>query len=339
MTLVLSLITDDFIIHASDRRLTDGRTGRQVTTKAAKTVICPPSMVMVSFTGLAKIAPPMETGEWLMRTLWANKHKELFGSLARAADKAFAAISIPPALRRHAFLVSGWLHHGMMDPPLPPGFKVGPYTTLVSNFDDPAWSSGRPSDSDLSFRHSTRALLLNQSFVIDSVGAQLTDTERTTLDRHVSAALRSKTGGRERAAALLMAQTIRSVSERDPTVGGGVFIAALPRHIEVRAPQPKTMEILGVRWGLPEPETATFVHIPDVPTTVVETPYILGDPFAGIGILKVDGGPVPDLKPLAGIPKAGEMKINLISWYSADELAQRFGGRAPTPPWEDDSKS
>ncbi len=49
MTLVLSLLTDDFIIHASDRRLTDGRTGRQVTTKAAKTVICPPLRAMVSF--------------------------------------------------------------------------------------------------------------------------------------------------------------------------------------------------------------------------------------------------------------------------------------------------
>lgn len=339
MTLVLSLLTDDFIIHASDRRLTDGRTGRQVTTKAAKTVICPPLRAMVSFTGLAQIAPPMDTGEWLMRTLWATKGKELFGNLALAADKAFAVIPIPPALKRHAFLLSGWLHHGTMDQPMPPGFKLGAFTTLVSNFDDPAWDFGQPSHADLSFRHSTRALLLNQTFAIDSVGARLTDAERTTLDRDISAALRSKAGGRERAAALLMARTIRSVSERDPTVGGGVFIAAIPRQIQDGAARPKTMAILGVRWGLPEPDAATFVHIPDVPTTVVETPYILGDPFAGIGTLSVNRGPVPDLKPLAGIPEAGEMKLRLISWYSGDELAQRFGGRPPTPPWERGTKA
>lgn len=339
MTLVLSLITDDFIIHASDRRLTDGRTGRQLTTKAAKTVICPPFMAMVSFTGLAQIAPPMDTGEWLMRTLWANRGKELFGNLARAADEAFAGLSIPPALKRHAFLLSGWLHHGTMDRPVPPGFRFGAFTTLISNFEDPAWSFPESPNSALGFRHATRALLLSQNFAIDSVGARLTNAERTTLDRDVSAALRSKTGGRERAAALLLARTIRSVSERDPTVGGGVFIAALPRCVPTGAARPKTMEILGVRWGLPESDAATFVHIPDVPTTVVETPYILGDPFAGIGVLSVDSGPVPDLGPLTDIPKAGDLKINLIPWYDAAELAQRFGNRPPTPPWERSGKS
>jgi hypothetical protein len=89
------------------------------------------------------------------------------------------------------------------------------------------------------------------------------------------------------------------------------------------------MEFLGVRWGLPQPHTATYVHMPDEPTTVVETPYILGDPFAGIGTLNFKSGPVPDLKPLAGPPEAFEGEMRIISWYSSNELAQRFGAQLP----------
>jgi hypothetical protein len=154
----------------------------------------PPAMFMVSFTGLAQIAPPMDTGEWLMRTLWAHKNEELFESLARVAGKAIAAIAIPRALKRHAFLVSGWLQHGewAVDGPLPCGFKPGAYATLLSNFHASSAPGGQPCEPELDFRHSMRVLLPDQKFAIDSVGAQLAETERDSLDRHVTARLESE---------------------------------------------------------------------------------------------------------------------------------------------------
>src|SRR5437870_4840144 len=175
MTLVLSLITDDFIIHASDRRLTDGRTGQQVTTKAAKTVICPQAMYMVSFTGLAECAPPMATGEWLMRTLWKNKDVDLFGSLSRAAGETIGAVRIPMALKRHAFLVSGWLHRARWatNAPLPPGFQPGPFSSVVSNVHDPSDPGRLLPEPQAAFTHSTRLLMPGEKFLFASIGAQL----------------------------------------------------------------------------------------------------------------------------------------------------------------------
>jgi hypothetical protein len=347
MTLVLTLLTDDFIIHASDRQLTDVRTGRQILTKAAKTVICPPGMYMVSFTGLAQIAPPMPTGEWLMRTLWEHKNEDLFGSLAAAAANAIQRIAIPRAFKRHAFLVSGWLDHGTWtaDRPLPQGFTPGAYATIVSNFHDPLEPGRALSEPGFAFVHSTRVLMPNQKFLIGSVGAHVKPQEQEALDRDISAALRSTSGGRERAAALLMVRTIQTVAERDATVGGGAFIAALPRQRPLRGagPRLRSMEFLGVRWGLPEHDAITFVHIPDRPTTTVETPYVLETPFAGIGTFTIRSGPVPDLKQLAGIPEAGEMQLKIISWYDGDELARRSGSGAakslPTDPRAESEKS
>jgi hypothetical protein len=336
MTLVLSLLTDDFIIHASDRRLTDGRTGRQAPTRAAKTVICRPAMYMVSYTGLAQIAPPMATGEWLMRTLWAHKNDDLFGSLARAAGNAMDAIPIPRAYKRHAFLVSGWLDHGSWatDRPLPQDYKPGAYATIVSNIHDASVPRGLLSEPGLEFTHSTRLLFRNQKFLIESVGSPLNQNERENLDRDISAALRSL-GGRERAAALLMARTIHTVAERDPAVGGGVFIAAIPRHLRRDAAdnQRPRMEFFGgIRWGLPEEGAATFVHIPDDrASTTVETPYILDDPFSGIGSLTIKEGPVPDLGPLSGTWEAGEMEFRIIPWYSSNELKRRSGVSPDSP--------
>jgi hypothetical protein len=335
MTLILSLITDDFIIHASDRRLTDGRTGRQMTTKAAKTVICPQAKYMVSFTGLAHISPPMTTGEWLMRTLWENKDRDLFETLACAAGKAIEALRIPTAVKRHSFIVSGWLQHMLhweANADLPKGFIPGPFAALVSNSHDLSAFGETLREPQPVFTHLGRVLLPDERFVIVSVGAELTRAEQESLDRDISSALRSS-GGRERAAALLMVRTIESVAKRDPTVGGGAFVAAIPRHYRPDGAQPDRphMNVLGALWGLPEAGAATFVHIPDQPTKTVESPYILADPFSGIATLTIHSGPVPGLTPLTSeVPDAGEIRMKIIPWRSTEELAAMARQASPT---------
>jgi hypothetical protein len=272
----------------------------------------------------------MTTGEWLMRTLWENKDADLFESLACAADKAVGAIRIPMVLKRHTFLVSGWLNHATWEAnaPLPSGFKPGAFLSVVSNVHDQSGSI--LPEPQMAFTHSTSLLMPRQKYLMGSVGARVKQDEREALDRDVSAALRSREG-RERAAALLMVRTIRAVSERDPTVGGGAFIAAIPRHHRTGSSGAhQGIEVLGVRWGLPEQHAATFVHIPDEQTNTVETPYILADPFSGIGTLTITKGPVPDLKPLAGIPEVGEFRLTVLPLRSSDELAREF--RKPERP-------
>jgi hypothetical protein len=163
-----------------------------------------------------------------------------------------------------------------------------------------------------------------ENYVIGGVGVQLTGAEQASLDRDVSAALRSKEG-RERAAALLMVRMIRSVAKRDRRVGGGAFVAAIPRHHRAGSSGARSgVEVLGVRWGLPERQVATFAHIPDEETNTVETPYILADPFSGIGTLTITKGPVPGLGPMTGMPEAGEMRMTLLPLRSSDELERMF---------------
>ena len=88
------------------------------------------------------------------------------------------------------------------------------------------------------------------------------------------------------------------------------------------------MEVLGVRWGLPEQYAATFVHIPDEQTNTVESPYILADPFSGIAALTITKGRVPDLN---GIPEVGEFRMTLLPLRSSEEL-RRGSTRGPDEP-------
>ena len=333
LTLILSLITNNFACHVSDRRLTDGSTGRQLDSKASKTVIAPQLHLMVSYTGLAQLAPQMTTDEWLLRTIWGIRGShDFFGSLAEAAGDAFKRISLTPRLKRHVFVVSGWLGNGAWKSAtaLPENFTPSSYCTLVSNFHD--FEIGvELTEGSAEFSHRTRLLLPGDKFQIFAAGARLTSAESTELESSVSAALRSAAGG-ERAAAVAMLRTVQRVSDRDPTVGGGAFVVALPRDYAVPTQDASNklgLTVLGVRWGLPEAGSATFVHISDRPTEVVESPGIIADPFAGSATLTVKKGKVPNLAGIGGsLPEEFEGKLNLIALRSSEEIA-RLSEKAP----------
>lgn len=328
MTLVLSLVTRRFVCHVSDRQLTDLRTGRPLVSRASKTVIVPAAQFMVSYTGLAKMTRTMTTDEWLMRTCWELRDSDdYFGRLAEAASDAFAAIRLPPALKRHSFVVSGWLGTGEFetDDALPDGFELEGYCTYITNSLDFA-AGVEVAEARSRFEHRTRPLYPNEKFTVFSAGATLNASETAELDVSIAAAMRAA-GGKERAAAMAMLRTVGRVAARDRTVGGGAFICALPRN----PPSPQNshevakLEILGVRWGLPQSGRATFVHIPDGPTNVVESPGIIADPFAGRGTLRVDQGVVSTLAAgLGTIPEAAELKMNVLALRSSEEIARMF---------------
>lgn len=326
MTLILSLVTPDFVCHVSDRQLTDLRTGNQLVSRASKTVIVPAAQFMVSYTGLAQITPTLSTDEWLMRTIWeARDSDDAFGSLADAASAAFAKIRLPARFKRHAFVISGWIGSGSYetDAALPPNFVANGYCTCVTNTLD-LDARVELLDASDTFVHRTRPLFPHERFHIFAAGESLTRDESDDLDSNVAAALRSK-GGRERAAAVAMLRTVEKVSARTPSVGGGAFICAIPRQFVAPAPAPpRSLSILGVQWGLPREDSPTFVHVPDAPTQTVESPAIIADPFAGRAELTIHSGSVPDLAGAGEMPEAGEMKMRLIALRSSDEISRIF---------------
>jgi hypothetical protein len=326
MTLILSLITPEFACHVSDRRLTDGLTGKPMVSRASKTVIVPAAQFMVSYTGLARIRQ-MTMDEWLLRTLWSVRESEdFFGSLAAAASEAFKSIAVPRSLKRHGFLISGWIGNGEFatDAPLPEGFTLSGYATYVTNTLDLERGVELIEASD-TFVHRTRPLLPAEPFSIFAAGVPLTEGESDELERSVAAALRSPGGG-VRAAAVAMIRTVDRVSTRASSVGGGTFVCAVPRHYRPLE-EAAGFNVMGVKWGLPEAGAATFLHAPDRPTQEVESPGIIADPFAGHGTLVVKKGTVPSIAGVDEVPEEAEMRMRLIALRSSEELAQLAEGQ------------
>ena len=83
---------------------------------------------------------------------------------------------------------------------------------------------------------------------------------------------------------------------------------------------------MGMHWGLPETGRATFVHVPDEPSETVESPTIVGDPFAGKMILRiVSGGELPSLAGPGAVPEEGTVETRLIALRSSAEIKELFG--------------
>lgn len=325
MTLLFALVTRDYVIHVSDRQLTDARTGRPIPTKASKTVIVPSLKLMVSYTGLATLGPPlaarseqMPTVEWLLRALWRGRGVEFPRSLAMDADGAFDKLLLHPALRRHAFLISGWGLEWPQDPAkvgidvralVPPG---SPYWGFVSNFHDLRDYSYVLSSAQRRFQYGLRPLLNTEKFQIIEAGVPLTNREHTELDNNVRAALRSSRGG-VRAAAVAMIEAVQRVAGRTRTVGGGVFVVSVPRN--ARPPDEDTVGLIsaGLKWGLPEPDYITFVHVPDQPSQAVDSPVVLFP--QGLALFSTDEtieGRVPDLAGTEPFPTWIKTRLRML---------------------------
>lgn len=333
MTLILTLITPEFVIQASDRRLTDLSTGEPMTSRANKTVVVPPAQMMFSYTGLAQLAPGMPTDEWLMRkTFQLRESNDYMGALAGAATEAFRKIALSDQKKRHAFAVAGWLAGEFeTDAALPAELGTGAFYGLISNFHDE--SLHELSEARADFRHLERPLYAGEGLLIFSAGAELTPSEGEELIRDVKSSLRSS-GGKERAAAVVLLRALEAVSKRVSSVGGGAFVSAIPRgrFPGGGGPEPEGLSFMGMHWGLPEPDRATFVHVPDEPSETVESPGIVGDPFAGKMILRiVSGGELPSLAGSGAVPEEGSIEARLIALRSSEEIKELFGSHGGGP--------
>ena len=151
MTLAITVATHNFIAQASDRRLTDSKTGELFTDHANKAVVldCQDGILSFAYTGLGFIGDiqadgfgQLRTDDWLAEVLSRNgaagmRADEAITMLAEEAGQEVAKMKLASSYKRTSFYVAGW----------PKVAALVPGIWWISNFE----SSSSPSRKDSSF--------------------------------------------------------------------------------------------------------------------------------------------------------------------------------------------
>jgi hypothetical protein len=272
VTLVLSMITREWVVQVSDRRLVwfeDGQVVRHDDERNKAVVWC--SRLVFGYTGLAQLGMERRTDLWL-----AARLAEIDGAgapsgqvdqarlLAQLADRCTTYFDGPrvrriePTLRRHAFAAVGWARFsGEMD--------LSPYIGVVSNFE--AGNDPERPTAERRFRLALIRLGRHRDFQISAVGSRPSPAEVERLVETVS-----QTRGDVNAAVELLATKVREVAGRVATVGRGLMINLLPRSA-IQAGQAEHMLLLSG----PQEGTQTFLHVPpdDEPPGVYHGPVFV----------------------------------------------------------------
>lgn len=219
MTLILTCLTSEYIIQASDRRLTlpDGRLHDDDANKAV--FYC--GRVAVAYTGLARIEG-RETAEWIGNCMKDADHPEVaMKEVARRAESVLGRGGEPA--RHFAVVAAGW---GTLRGEPPPR----PYVCTVSNFMTDAGEWGERASGRVRLR--TVFLGEPNSHLLHVADQNLRREEFAQVDRLIRKAVerRSATPG---PLARVLGRAIRLVaSENDgraARVGKGMIIQALSR--------------------------------------------------------------------------------------------------------------
>jgi hypothetical protein len=262
MTLVLSLITDSWAIQVSDRRLVwltpDGKVVRKDDERNKAVIWC--NRLAFAYTGLAELGPMREpTDVWLARELaesWVGG-----GAVDQTQDKVVAVIAdraaaamrrpriargVPAHQRRHAFVGTGWARFDGSD-------DMAPYIVQIHNFPHSAESSV---DAEDAFGVAVLRLPSQERPIfVNWVGQELGEPERALLPKLRRRDPRTREYGRF--ASDVLVDVVRSVAARNPLVGRGLLINALPRWA-IHPGDPTTFLIAGD----PAADELTFLCLP-----------------------------------------------------------------------------
>jgi hypothetical protein len=273
MTLVLSVVTREFVMQASDRRLFDLLRRVPLAEGANKAVLWPSRRLVFGYTGLASVGTGMagETHLWLAETLFeAREEPDLFEALAQRATRTFGALRVPRTYKRHSFVAVGWDSDDAAD--LPSYWSV-------SNCEDEA---GRvlSSASDVFSVRRHELMYFERSNVV-AAGVQLRPGELREIQRDVGSALRSLGGAS--AVGLILVRALRRVSARIPeSVGRAALVNTLPA---AALPSPfesgdlgALFELAGVAFSAPTSAGPTFFSFPETEGAPVHyMPVVIAD--------------------------------------------------------------
>lgn len=256
MTLILSCITDEFVVQVSDRCLSDLRTGKPVEQEANKAVFLS-NRVVFGFTGLAEIEDkPADI--WLRDIL--VPHESVGHGVQLVVDeatRAFAGMRMPRASKRQAFVGVGWARFEET------GDRLLPFGVIISNaFADAGWLP----EAQPEFVGDVRFLPSPGGSVWTDVGglpvrrkAGLNRMVRCVVDRRLTAA----------AMADLFIRKIRTMADLDRRIGRGLMVSSIPRAVT------ETHDLLALS-SLPTKSELTFAHMRhDDRVDVLEGPHVV----------------------------------------------------------------
>lgn len=265
MTLVLTLLTHEVIVQASDRRFTriraDGST--YVGDDDANKAVLFAHRAAYSFTGLAEIGPMRQrTDEWIAETIAAVPGQgEAMDALAFAATERFKhplLARLPDETRRHEFIGAGWAKFPES------GGRFEPYAAVISNF---RGVSREPLPLQAQFLRITFRLRPEQDALLLDGGYELTTDEREKIWLRLSRAAKSSEPAHGFVEVLIDA--IREVEEKESLngeslVGRGATVTCLPRAAVERDRNERIFLL-----GAPESGENTFLYVAADDNTLV----------------------------------------------------------------------
>lgn len=249
MTQIISVITQEYALLASDRLLTfaDGpRAGEVCEDDSCKLVnLC--NTNGIGYSGLAKLGG-RPTHEWIAVTLARSNCYDAANASQTLVDATPRAIpsNVRRELQSQTFLLSGWAHFG--EPPV-----LRPHFCVVTNAVD---DHGRPLAQPKSwFDRRIRALPEHEALLITAIGAPLTQTRQINLQRNLERLVSRSISPKE--ALRLLCQEIHHSHQTNKTIGKRLLAFCIPRQsVELQFRTGQSMALA----SLPNHDTATFSY-------------------------------------------------------------------------------
>lgn len=222
MTQIISVITKEFVLLASDRRLTYAsgpRAGEIFNDDTCKLVsLC--NVCGIGYTGLARICNK-PTHEWIATILASEKCRDPASASRIISERATLEFSkVPEFIRHQTFLMTGWVKFNNLE-----GFRS--FFCFITNSLD---NFGRvlPKAMD-AFQCRIKVLSDTESMLWTSIGQPLTQERESRLERSLRKLVVKEIGPRE-ALRLLSDEIINtSTVANNVTVGDKILGLCIPR--------------------------------------------------------------------------------------------------------------
>jgi hypothetical protein len=248
MTQILSVLTQDYVLLASDNLLTYGsgpRVGQVFADRECKLVsLC--NTCGIGYTGLARLGGK-PTHEWIALTLAESACNNPEQASQILAIKTPAALpNVAKNLMHQTFLIAGWAYFG--EPPV-----MRPHFCLVSNAVDDQGQHVATPRSEFNVR--VRALQDSERFIWYAIGQPLTTDRARSFERSLSRLISREVGPQE--TLRIMVSEVQNTSKSQQTVGEKILAFCIPRaSVEPRNPNRGNMLIAST----PTENVATFSY-------------------------------------------------------------------------------
>jgi len=217
VTQILAALTHDYVLVASDRRLTfaSGPRNGQVADDDTCKLVCLCGIWGIAYTGLATL-DGMPTHEWIAVRLAENKCVSPYSAAQILGDAAAPALRAAGISLELTFLIAGWARL--------PDLTLVPHFLLISNMHE-AVGQLRAAPGQ-SFNRFERRLRSDEAYAARVVGQPLPNGRGKQLDRLLRRMLKHKVGPKP--AMQAFAREILRTSEVRNSVGEKVLAFSIP---------------------------------------------------------------------------------------------------------------